>query len=181
MNKSTTPTFLLELPLVVTPGQAKYLRAHFEAARCLYNVLLGEALRRLKCMRDDPAWQAARALPRSQKRERATAFSRLRDSYGFSEYALHTFAKTANCAWIADHIDSLTAQTLATRAYHAVNRVCLGNAKKVRFRSKGRGLDSIEGKRNNSGLRFVLQSPEEGNQGWLVWCKDRIPAIIDLG
>jgi hypothetical protein len=179
MKKSTTPTFLLELPLVVTSGQAKCLRAHFEAARCLYNVLLGEALRRLKCMRDDPAWQAARALPRSQKRERAAAFSRLRDSYGFSEYALHTFAKTANCAWIADHIDSLTAQTLATRAYHAVNRVCLGNAKKVRFRSKGRGLDSIEGKRNNSGLHFVLQSPEEGNQGWLVWCKDRIPAIID--
>jgi hypothetical protein len=132
-------------------------------------------------MRDDPAWQAARALPRSQKWERAAAFSRLRDSYGFSEYALHTFAKTANCAWIVDHIDSLTAQTLATRAYHAVNRVCLGHAKKVRFRSKGRGLDSIEGKRNNSGMRFVLQSPEEGNQGWLVWCKDRIPAIIDWG
>ncbi len=130
-------------------------------------------------MRDDPAWQAARALPHSQKRERAAAYSLLRNSYGFSEYALHTFAKTANCAWIADHIDAVTAQTLATRAYHAVNRVCIGNAKKVRFRSKGRGLDSIEGKRNNTGLRFVLQSPEEGTQGWLVWGKLRIPAIID--
>jgi len=43
MKKSTTPTFLLELPLVVTVGQAKRLRAHFEAARCLYNALLGEA------------------------------------------------------------------------------------------------------------------------------------------
>jgi len=179
MKKSTTPTFLLELPLAVNPGQAKYLRAHFEAARALYNTLLGEALARLHRMWADPAWQTARAIPRSLKQERAAAFSQLRQEYGFSEYALHDYAKHANCTWIADHIDAVTAQTLATRAYQAVNRVCLGKAKKVRFRSKGRGLDSIEGKRNNTGLRFVLQPPEEGNQGWLVWGKDRLPAIID--
>ena len=28
-------------------------------------------------------------------------------------------------------------------------------------------------------MRFVLQAPEEGNQGWLVWGKDRLPALID--
>jgi len=179
MKKSTTPTFLLELPLAGTGGQTKNLRAHFEAARALYNTLLGEALARLHRMWADPAWQAARAIPRSLKQERAAAFSQLRQEYGFSEYALHDYAKHANCTWIADHIDAVTAQTLATRAYQAVNRVCLGKAKKVRFRSKGRGLDSIEGKRNNTGLRFVLQPPEEGNQGWLVWGKDRLPAIID--
>jgi len=49
----------------------------------------------------------------------------------------------------------------------------------VRFRNRGRGLSSLEGKRNNTGLRFVLQPPKEGNQGWLVWGQDRIPAIID--
>ena len=179
MKKSTTPTFLLELPLAVTGGQAKHLWAHFEAARCLYNTLLGEALGRLGRMRADPAWQAARAIPKAQKRERAAAFSQLRQSYGFSEYALHDFAKEANCAWIADHIDAMLAQTLATRAYHAVNRICLGKAKKVRFRSKGRGLDSVENKWEKSGLRFVLQSPEKGNRGWLVWGKDRLPALID--
>jgi len=179
MKKSTSPTFLLELPLAVDPGQAKRLRAHFEAARCLYNALLGEALGRLKRMRADPAWQAAHALPRSRKQERAAAFSHLRQVYGFSEYDVHDFAKHANCTWIADHIDSMMTQTLATRAYQAVNRVCLGKAKKVRFKSKGRGLDSVENKWEKSGVRFVLQRPEEGNQGWLVWDKDRLPAIID--
>jgi hypothetical protein len=179
MKRSKTPTFLLELPLAVDPGQGRRLRAHFEAARALYNALLGEALARLHRMWADPAWQAARAIPKTQKQERAAAFSQLRQAYGFSEYDLHEFAKHANCTWVADHIDAVTAQTLATRAYQAVNRVCLGKAKKVRFRSKGRGLDSIEGKRNDTGLRFVLQPPEEGNQGWLVWGKDRIPAIID--
>jgi hypothetical protein len=35
LKKSKTPTFLMELPLVVNPGQAKRLRAHFEATRFL--------------------------------------------------------------------------------------------------------------------------------------------------
>ena len=131
MKKSTTPTFLLELPLVIDPEQARRLRAHFEVARCLYNALLGEALARLHRMWADPAWQAARAIPKAQKRERAAAFSHLRHVHGFSEYALHDYAKRANCTWIADHIDAMLAQTLATRAYQAVNRVCLGKAKKV--------------------------------------------------
>jgi hypothetical protein len=179
MKKSKTPTFLLELPLRIDAGQAKHLGAHFEAARCLYNALLGEAMKRLRRMRADPAWQEARALPRTQKQERKAAFSQLRQAYGFSEYALHEFAKTANCTWIADHIDSMLAQTLATRAYQAVNRVCLGQAKNVRFKSKGRGLDSVENKWNRSGLRFMLQQPAEGNQGWLVWGTDHLPALID--
>jgi hypothetical protein len=71
------------------------------------------------------------------------------------------------------------AQTLASRAYKAVNRVCLNKAQRVRFRSKGRGLDSVEGKRNDTGMRFVLQAAEEGNAGWLIWGQDRIRAIID--
>jgi len=40
-----TPTFLLELPLQVTSGQAKRLRAHLEAARQLYNAILSGAIR----------------------------------------------------------------------------------------------------------------------------------------
>src|SRR5512142_1478415 len=79
----------------------------------------------------------------------------------------------------AEHSDSNTAQKLATRAYQAANRVCLGQAKKVRFKSCGRGLDSVEGKTNKQGLRFVLQAPEEGHEGLLIWQQDRLPALID--
>ena len=178
-TRSKTPTFLLELPLSADPGQGRRLRARFEAARCLYNTLLGEATSRLRRMRADPRWQEARAIPRTHKQKRSAAFALLRHAYGFSAYALHAVAKDANCTWIADHLDAVTAQTLATRAYLAANRVCLGKARRVRFRSRGRGLDSLEGKRNNTGLRFVLQPPHEGNQGWLLWDIDRIPAIID--
>jgi hypothetical protein len=44
------------------------------------------------------------------------------------------------------------AQKLASRAYQSANRVCVGEARRVRFRSKGRGLDSLEGKTNTSSL-----------------------------
>src|SRR5690242_10291861 len=98
--------------------------------------------------------------------------------YGFSEYALHAFAKTANCTWIADHIDSMIAQTLATRAYQAANRVCLGTAKNVRFKSRGRGLDSLENKWNKSGMRFGLD-PNAGEGGFLIWNAEFLPARID--
>jgi transposase len=179
MKRSKTPTFLLELPLQVNPQQASHLRAHFEAARCLYNALLGEAMKRLKHMRADPRWQQARAIPKVHKQERYALFSQLRQDYGFCEYGLHAYATKARTAWIADHLDSNTAQKLATRAYQAANRVCLGQARRVRFKSKGRGLDSIEGKTNKQGLRFVLQRPEEGNQGVLLFQQDQIRALID--
>ena len=38
--KQKTPTFLLELPLVVEAGQATRLRAHLEAGRQFYNAVL---------------------------------------------------------------------------------------------------------------------------------------------
>src|SRR6266568_6113696 len=65
-----TPTFLLELPLVVTEQQARHIRAHLEAGRALYNAVLSEGQRRLRRMRADPAWQAARAISRAHKQER---------------------------------------------------------------------------------------------------------------
>lgn len=178
MKRAKTPTFLLELPLQVDWANEHRLRAHLEAARSLYNALLSEANHRLRSMRADSAWQAARAIPRSHKLERAQAFSRLRKQYHFSEYNLHEYAKGARVSWIAEHIDATMAQTLATRAYQAANRVCVGKAKRVRFRSKGRGLDSVEGKRNDVGLRFVLD-PGVGDGGFLLWNEDVIPAIID--
>src|SRR5260370_26708095 len=174
-----TPIFLLELPVLVEEGQAKRLRAHLEAGRALYNAVLSEGQKRLRRMRADPAWQAARTIPRSQKQERAAAFGALRKQYGFSEYALHAYATSARVSWLAEHLDAVLAQTLASRAYQALNRVCLGEARRVRFKSRGRGLGSIENKRNDTGPRFLLQKPEEGQRGFFIWQHDHLEALID--
>src|SRR5260370_481027 len=123
-----TPTFLLELPLQVDAGQAKGIRGHLEAGRAFYNAVLSEGQRRLRQMRADQAWQAARAIPPTHKQERQAAFSALREQYRFSEYALHEDAKQARVSWSAEHLDAVLGQTLATRAYHALNRVSVVEA-----------------------------------------------------
>ena len=178
-RRQQTPTLLLELPLAVNAGQAKRIRGHLEAGRQFYNAVLSEGLRRLRRMRADPAWQEAHAIPRFHKKERQAAFTALRERYGFTEYAFHELARKLRVSWLADHLDAVLAQTLASRAYRALNRVCVGEARRVRFKSRGRGLSSIENKRNDTGLRFVLQKPEEGNQGCLLWKGDCLTALID--
>ena len=174
-----TPTFLLELPLVVEAGQAARVRAHLEVGRQFYNAVLSAGQRRLRQMRADPDWQAARAISRTHPQERRSAFSALRERYGFSEYAFHELARELRVWWLAEHLEAVLAQTLATRAYRALNRVCVGQARRVRFKSRGRGLSSIENKRNDTGLRFDLQTPEEGHRGVLIWHDDHLPALIE--
>jgi hypothetical protein len=177
--KEKSPTFLLELPLAVDAGQARRLRGHLEAGRQFYNAVLSAGQRRLRQMRADSDWQSACVIPRTQTQERRAAFSALRERYGFSEYAFHDLARELRVSWLSDHLDAVLAQTLASRAYQALNRVCVGDARRVRFKSRGRGLSSIENKRNDTGLRFVLETPEEGQQGYLIWKDDRFRALID--
>ena len=70
-------------------------------------------------MRNDPAWNKARAIPRPHKHTRVQAFSALRTTYHFSEYELHEYTKSARVCWIA---------------YQAANRVCTGRVKKRKGR-----------------------------------------------
>ena len=151
-----TATFQVELPVEVDEHQARLLSAHFEAARQLYNAILSEGQRRLRWMRADPDWQAARAIPHSQKEARSQAYRALREKHRFSDYAFQAAMKDLRVGPLAEHVEAVIAQVLATRAYRALNRVALGQAKRVRFRSRGRGLSSVENKRNDTGLRFAF-------------------------
>src|ERR1043166_5590177 len=66
---------------------------------------------------------------------------------GYPSYALHDAVKGLNCAWIADHVDAVLAQTLASGAYRALKRVCLGQARRLRKRNRSRRISSVENQR----------------------------------
>src|SRR5260221_11291003 len=91
-SKPKTPTFLLELPLVADAGQAARLGGHLEVGRQFYNAVLSAGQQRLRRMRADPAWQAARAIPRTPKQERRAALSRLRGGHRVSACAFSQLA-----------------------------------------------------------------------------------------
>ncbi len=152
-----TPSLICEVPLRVSRAQERRLLARLEAARQVYNACLGEARRRVRLVRESKAFQHARTLPRDDP-ERSVLFARARARQAFSEYALHAYAQLFGSSWLGEHLDSLTIQKLATRAYGAANRLLLVQAKRVRFKGKHQ-LDSVEGKTNTSGIR---------------WCGDRV-------
>ncbi len=118
MSKAKTPTFILELALETSPHDETELNARFEAARQLYNACLREAKRRLDLLRQNKAFDKARSMPKTSEgkpnKERTEAFKALNAKFGFSEYNLHAYATQIRQSWIGSHLDSTTAQKLAT-------------------------------------------------------------------
>jgi putative transposase len=164
-----SPSFVCEVPLRVSRAQERILLARLEAARQVYNACLGEARTRLRLVRESKAYQRARTLPHDDP-ERKGLFTQAREQHTFSEYALHAYAQQFGHSWLGDHLDSLTIQKLASRAYRAANRLLVGRAHRVRFKGRHQ-LDTMEGKTNSSGIR---------------WCQDHVewkglvlPALLD--
>jgi len=168
MSKSKTPSFILELPLKIDASQEATLHTHFEAGRQLYNAILGEAKRRLELLRESKAFRVARKMPKGK--ERTSTFKKLNECFNFREYDLHKYATEIRQSWIGKHIDSNTAQKIATRAFVAVQKLAFGQAKKVRFKGKNQ-FDSVEGKTNTSGIRF------KNNQ--ILWGKLTLDCMVD--
>ncbi len=165
-----TPSFVCEVALRVSHAQERTLLARLEAARQVYNACLGEARKRGCLVRESKAFQRARILPRDDP-QRKVLFAQARAQHFYSAYALHAYAKQFGTSWLGRHLDSLTIQKLASRAYSAANGLLLGRAKRVRFKGKQQ-MDTVEGKTNTSGIR---------------WCGDRVewtglvlPAQLDV-
>ena len=59
--RSTTSSYIVELPLRVNDQQNRFLEKAFEFGRMLYNATLGTALGRLQRMRETKEWREARA------------------------------------------------------------------------------------------------------------------------
>jgi hypothetical protein len=144
----------------------------------MYNALLGEALRRVRLIRHSRDFQIARKLKPTAP-YRKVLFKRARERYDFYEYAIHSYSTQLRHSWLGEHIDSNTAQKLATRAYQAAEKVLLGKAKKARFKGKNQ-LDSVEGKTNASGIRWKKQSEsvEWGNLKLKAFINKHDPVIL---
>lgn len=170
MTRSSTSTFITEIPLTVDSSQEKELLSRFQAGRQLYNALLHEAMVRLELVRESELYKQAKKLPKGKERDKV--FSEARKAYRYSDYELQAYATVVSnsAKWIADKIDSNTQQKLATRAFKASERVLFGRAKQVRFKVPNR-FRSIEGKTNKQGIRW--------KEDLLIWGKLKLKGIID--
>jgi len=143
--RETTPSFITEIPMRLTPKQESIVLSRFETARQLYNAVLGEALRRFNLMRQSKVYQSACYIPKTEahKKERSEALNAIKKAYKFSDYELQAYAGTIKLDWIGSSVT----QKVASRAFNAVNRYSFGKAGRPRFKSHGQ-FDSLEGKQN---------------------------------
>jgi len=151
MRRARSDSFIVEIPLRVTPIQEKRLLARLEAARQVYNACLGQSLKRLALLRQSKAYRRARKAPRGTARTRALREAKA--AVGFGEYDLHAYAAQLNHSWIGGHLDINTIQKLATRAFKAVQQYGFGKRGRPRFKGRNQ-MDTVEGKSNTSGIRW---------------------------
>ena len=160
MPRKLTPSFITEIPLVVSPSEERTLLARLEAGRQLYNACLGESVRRVRLVKQSKLYQFAQTIPRTVKgkpnQDRADAFKLAWDAYEFSDYSIQGYAieiRNGGGGWIGAHIDADTAQKLGTRAFRAARNVMIGRASRVRFKGLNQ-MDSLEGKSPRSAMKW---------------------------
>jgi len=171
MPKAQSPSFILELPLVVQPTADRIMLGRFEAGRRLYNAVLDEALKRLGLMRQSKAWQVARSAPKGKARNQA--FKDCNTRFGLSEYALHSVATThKNAAGFADRLGAHETQKIGTRVWKAVSEYVFGARGRPRFKGRNRPLHSLEGKNNVAGIRW------NADTGCVTWGKLALPVKL---
>ncbi len=158
--------FTLTLELKTEKWQEDILDNRFNIGRQMYNAVLGELYKRYNAMTERKEYKKVVNMPKGKERNRK--FQELNKKYGLTEYSLHTYIKPMQHHF-KDNIDSFTAQKIATRAYRAFEKYMFHQAKKVYFK-KYNELNSLEGKSNKTGIRFVNNE--------LVWNKLNIPIII---
>ena len=159
MPRKSTPSFVLELALQVTPGDERRLeRGVFEAAKRLSNTVLQSGLEILQAIRSDPAWEAARKMPRAtsqQRKARGQAFTDVRRAHGFSDFDFQAMAvQHKNAAGYAGRLSAPVTQKLGTKVFLALEQYLLGKKGKPRFKGVKRPLHSVEGKSNETGVRW---------------------------
>lgn len=155
MPKATTSSFITEIPLKATSKELAILKKRFWAAKQQYNALLGEALGRLRRMREDTRHGKARELYKQQgkKTEAKTLFKQLAEEYGYREYDLYSYCKQWNKKRSPLSIGARISQKIAKRAFSAVEEYRMGKRGRPRFKGF-RGISSIEDNSIDANLRL---------------------------
>jgi len=160
------PTHVRSWPLRPDAAQCRVLATRFFTGVRVYNAVLGEFIARSRAVRADPAWQAARELPRrtaAQRTRRGAAFRAVEAAHGFTVDAAQSYASSLRKSWVREHLPAQETQNLGARAFDAVRQWHLGQKGKPRFKSTKRGLHSLAAKDGRGALR-----PKTDEAGALV-------------
>lgn len=177
-KKNKTPSYILTLSLMCQPHEIDVLNKRFSIAERMYNQTLTKAKTNLFELKRNKRYKRllrdlaiVKKLEKEDLKVHQTSvytkdkkmlneqLKELKSKYGVSEYWLHSYIKKQQNQY-KQHIDSLTAQKIASTVWKAVSSNLYKDGRKLHYKKRGQ-LTSLEGKNNKSGLRF--------KDNWLVW------------
>jgi putative transposase len=150
------PTHVRSWPLRPDATQCREIGIRFFTGVRVYNAVLGEFLGRSRAVKSDPAWAAARELPRrtaAERKHRGAAFRAVEQAHGFTVDAAQSYASSVRKSWVRQHLPAQETQNLGARAFDALRQWHLGRKGKPRFKNARRGLHSLAAKDGNGALR----------------------------
>ncbi|GIM28782.1 hypothetical protein CPJCM30710_14480 [Clostridium polyendosporum] len=164
------PSYVLNLKLETELFQEDILDMRFEIGRKLYNSILGIAQNRYIEMTKTKTWRenqknisdvykVEKDLEKAKKLCKPYFKIRkdLQIKYSCTEYSLHEVVKTMQHHY-KRNLDSFTCQKIASRVWTALDKVLFGDGEKLHFKKYNQGLNSLEGKTNETGIRYKLDT-----------------------
>ncbi len=185
--KEPKQRFILNLRLNTEPYQEDILNKRFEIGRQIYNAVLGKALKRYNEMIKTRKWRnnqsALNKICKSSKGDEKRLGEQCRKyhyiknnmlkGFSLSEYSLHKDVKSMQHHF-KKHIDAFTAQKIASRVWTSLNDNLFGKGEGVRFKPYFKGLNSLEGKSNNTGIRYDLKN------NLFLWNGLEVSTMLDI-
>lgn len=164
--------FVVQFPLKTEKYQEDMLDKRFEIGRKIYNSLVNVTQKRYKEMTKTKKYRnLISSLSNDKKKDKDIwkQINEMRKQYGMSEYSFHEDVKKMQ-KHFKDNIDSFTAQKIATTLWKSYDKLFFGNGDKIHYK-KYDSLNSLEGKSNNTGIRF--------KDDYLIWNGLNIPVLIN--
>jgi hypothetical protein len=169
MARETTPSFIIELEMLVSSSTRSTIVKELECNRVIYNTALGQYLKREEQMKRTKKYKRIysqlkvinRKIETKKKdetalielgKERARIIKNLQSlqrECGITEYSMHDYIKGVR-SHFQNTVHSLVAQKTATRAWNTFKKKLFGQASKVKFVKKGE-MNTFEGKNNTTG------------------------------
>ena len=186
MIKASKQRFILNLKLKTEIYQEDILNKRFEIGRQIYNAVLRIALNKCNEMIKTKAWRNNQLelsnIYKSSKNDKQlkkickpyyNIKNDLLAEYKLNEYSLHEDVKNMQHHF-KDNIDSFTAQKIASRVWTALNDNLFGKGEEVHFKPYFKGLNSLEGKSNKTGIRYDIKN------NLFLWNGLVIPTMLDI-
>jgi len=174
MVKQRKDCFILQFRLKTERWQEDVIDSRLEAGRKIYNTLISKSLKRLKELKKTKAYRnLIERLNKDKEHDKLIwdEIHQLRQKAGLTEYGLSRMA-TPIRQHFKKQINAPIAQALSKRLWKSFEKLFYGDGKRIYFKKYGQ-INSLEGKTNDTGIRFktITRTCE--------WSGLKIPVLVD--